>query len=278
MVIGFAILGIAGGLNAGWIALGIIAILIVGGMVAAMAFAAMKPDLLLKLLAPLVRVIDRFLTKRKKKPVDAWVKDTVNTYAQSAALMTKNKQDIGADLGLNVAASIFELGCFAFVALAFGVHDIEAMICGYVVVTLFAMISFVPQGVGIVEAAALVAFALFGIDQATAMAVIMVYRAIVFWLPFLIGAVVIQRSKLLSEHEKSTKSAHRPQRALQALFSANFREQLDYSSYSIKFVDSTVRTYHCMNFSRGFLRAYPKSAAGTKKSASSPIAIQKSFW
>ena len=207
MVIGFAILGIAGGLNAGWIALGVIAILIVGGMVAAMAFAAMKPDLLLKLLAPLVRVIDRFLTKRKKKPVDAWVKDTVNTYAQSAALMTKNKQDIGADLGLNVAASIFELGCFAFVALAFGVHDIEAMICGYVVVTLFAMISFVPQGVGVVEAAALVTFALFGIDQATAMAVIMVYRAIVFWLPFLIGAVVIQRSKLLSEHEKSTKSA-----------------------------------------------------------------------
>ena len=202
-----AILGIAGGLNAGWIALGIIAILIVGGMVAAMAFAAMKPDLLLKLLAPLVRVIDRFLTKREKKPVDAWVKDTVNTYAQSAALMTKNKQDIGADLGLNVAASIFELGCFAFVALAFGVHDIEAMICGYVVVTLFAMISFVPQGVGVVEAAALVTFALFGIDQATAMAVIMVYRAIVFWLPFLIGAVVIQRSKLLSEHEKSTKSA-----------------------------------------------------------------------
>lgn len=201
MVIGFAILGIAGGLNAGWIALGVIAILIVGGMV-----AAMKPDLLLKLLAPLVRVIDRFLTKRKKKPVDAWVKDTVNTYAQSAALMTKNKQDIGADLGLNVAASIFELGCFAFVALAFGVHDIEAMICGYVVVTLFAMISFVPQGVGVVEAAALVTFALFGIDQATAMAVIMVYRAIVFWLPFLIGAVVIQRSKLLSEHEKSSKS------------------------------------------------------------------------
>ena len=85
-------------------------------------------------------------------------------------------------------------------------HDIEAMICGYVVVTLFAMISFVPQGVGVVEAAALVTFALFGIDQATAMAVIMVYRAIVFWLPFLIGAVVIQRSKLLSEHEKSSKS------------------------------------------------------------------------
>lgn len=209
MVVGFAILGIAGGLTPGWIALGVIAILIVGGMVAAMAFAAMRPDLLLKLLAPPIRMIDNSLVKHKKKPVDTWVKDTVDTYARSATLMTKNKQDIGADLGLNVLASIFELFCFAFVALAFGVQNIEAMICGYVVVTLFAMLSFVPQGVGIVEAAALVTFALFGIDQATTMAVIMVYRAIVFWLPFLVGAVVIQRSKLLSEHEKSAKNACR---------------------------------------------------------------------
>ena len=45
MVIGFAILGIAGGLNVGVDRPGVIAILIVGGMVAAMAFAAMKPDL-----------------------------------------------------------------------------------------------------------------------------------------------------------------------------------------------------------------------------------------
>ena len=207
MVIGFAILGIAGGLNAGWIALGIIAILIVGGMVAAMAFAAMKPDLLLKLLAPLVRVIDRFLTKREKKPVDAWVKDTVNTYAQSAALMTKNKQDITAGKRQeNFRIELAGVDLLVLRADRSRLYD-PSLICGYVVVTLFAMISFVPQGVGVVEAAALVTFALFGIDQATAMAVIMVYRAIVFWLPFLIGAVVIQRSKLLSEHEKSTKSA-----------------------------------------------------------------------
>lgn len=171
-----------------------------------------------------MRVIDRFLTKREKKPVDAWVKDTVNTYAQSAALMTKNKQDIGADLGLNVAASIFELGCFAFVALAFGVHDIEAMICGYVVVTLFAMISFVPQGVGVVEAAALVTFALFGIDQATAMAVIMVYRAIVFWLPFLIGAVVIHGASCSPNTRRARRAHRRPQGTRrQDLLSANRR-------------------------------------------------------
>ena len=56
-------------------------------------------------------------------------------------------------------------------------------------------ISFVPQGVGVVEAAVTVAFALFGIDSATGLAVVIVYRGIVFWLPFLVGAVVIQRIK-----------------------------------------------------------------------------------
>ncbi len=96
---------------------------------------------------------------------------------------------------LAVLASTCELGCFAMVGMAFGIHDIQALVCGYVVATLFAMISFTPQGVGVVEAAVLVAFTLFGSDQAAGMAVVMVYRGIVFWLPFLIGAVVIQRMK-----------------------------------------------------------------------------------
>ena len=204
----------------------------------------------------------------------------MNTYAQSAALMTKNKQDIGADLGLNVAASIFELGCFAFVALAFGMHDIEAMICGYVVVTLFAMISFVPQGVGVVEAAALVTSALFayrsgnrhggdhGLSRDRFLAALPDRRC----------GHPTEQAALRTWEEHEERIVGRKERADKTCFLRTAAEQLDCSSYSIKFVDSTVRTYHCMNFSRGFLRAYPRSAAGTKKSASSPIAIQKSFW
>ena len=65
------------------------------------------------------------------------------------------------------------------------------------------MISFVPQGVGVVEAAVTVAFALFGIDSATGLAVVMVYRGIVFWLPFLVGAFVIQRMKAFAPPEKA---------------------------------------------------------------------------
>ncbi len=44
-----------------------------------------------------------------------------------------------------------------------------------------------------VEAAVMVGFGLFGVNTAAGMATVMVYRGIVFWLPFLIGAIVIQR-------------------------------------------------------------------------------------
>lgn len=200
MVIGFVLLAIVGGLKPGWIALGVVAVLVVGGMVGAMAFAAAKPDLLIRWTAPLVRLADKVMARFKKKPIDDWVKKTVDTYSSSAKMMVGNKKDVVIELALSVLASLFEMGCFALVGIAFGTNDIEALICGYVVVTLFAMLSIIPQGVGVVEAAALVTFSLFGIEQATGMATVMVYRAIVFWMPFLIGAVVIQKSKLLKEN------------------------------------------------------------------------------
>ena len=67
--------------------------------------------------------------------------------------------------------------------------------CGYVVATLFAMVSFTPQGVGVVEAAVTVAFTAFGASATAGMAIGLVYRGIVFWMPFLIGAILIQTTK-----------------------------------------------------------------------------------
>ena len=63
------------------------------------------------------------------------------------------------------------------------------------VATLFAMVSFTPQGVGVVEAAVTVAFTAFGASATAGMAIGLVYRGIVFWMPFLIGAILIQTTK-----------------------------------------------------------------------------------
>ena len=165
----------------------------VGAIVAAMALAALHPQFLLKIIAPVEHVIDKMLARLHRHDIDASVKKLVNTYSSSAKGMVHNISSIVIELVWAVVANICEIVCFAFVGLAFGVNDFTAVICIYVVVTLAAMASPIPQGVGVVEAAALVAFTIFGIEQATGLAVIMVYRVICFWLPFILGAILMRK-------------------------------------------------------------------------------------
>ena len=87
-------------------------------------------------------------------------------------------------------------------------YNPQALICGYVVATLFAMISITPQGVGVVEAAVLVLFTSYGVSGASGMAIALVYRGLVFWMPFLIGAILIQRTKSF-RRDKGEKSGRK---------------------------------------------------------------------
>lgn len=199
MLIAFGILTFTVGLQPGWLLLGLAAIALVGGLVTVMILGGTKPHLVLKLLKPIERFVDKVARKFKKGPIDPWAQSTVESFSQAAGLMAKNPKITIRAFLFALLASSFEMACFSATGAAFGVHDIQALVCGYVVATLFAMISFTPQGVGVVEAAVLVAFTLFGIDQAAGMAVIMVYRGIVFWMPFLIGAILIQRTKAFKE-------------------------------------------------------------------------------
>ena len=195
MLVGFGVLTFTVGLQPGWLLLGLGAIALVGGLVAVMTLGGTHPALVLKALKPIERLVDKVARKFKKGPIDPWAERTVESFSKAAGLMVAHPATTVRPFLFAILSSTCELGCFAMVGMAFGIHDIQALVCGYVVATLFAMISFTPQGVGVVEAAVLVAFTLFGIDQATGMAAVMVYRGIVFWLPFLVGAVVIQRMK-----------------------------------------------------------------------------------
>ncbi len=195
MLIGFGLLSVTVGLQPGWLLVGLLAVLLVSVLVTVMIVGGKRPELVIRVLTPIERLADRVLRKFKKGPIDGWADRTVRSFSEASGLIVQNPRKTAAAFGFSILASTFELGCFALTGVAFGVQAIEPLVCGYVVATLFAMISFTPQGVGVVEAAVLVAFTLFGISQATGIAVVMVYRGIVFWLPFLVGAILIQRTK-----------------------------------------------------------------------------------
>ena len=195
MLIGFVILALTVGLSPIWFAFGLVVIVLVGAMISVMLVGRTRPDLVIRVLTPVARLVNKILVRFHKDPLAPWVNHTVDQFSQAADLIVNNPRPALQAWGCSLIASCCELSAFCLVGFAFGVESAEPLVCGYVVATLFAMVSFTPQGVGVVEAAVTVAFTSFGASATAGMAIGLVYRGIVFWMPFVIGAVLIQFTK-----------------------------------------------------------------------------------
>ncbi|MEE0844637.1 MAG: lysylphosphatidylglycerol synthase transmembrane domain-containing protein [Eggerthellaceae bacterium] len=202
MIIGFIMLALTVGLSPLWFLVGMLVIVLVSVMVLVMVLGRKRPAVVLRILSPIERLINSVLVRFKKKPLKPWAGRLVTSFSDAAGLIVQNPRPALEAYACSIVASICELSCFCLVGVAFGVTSIEPLVCGYVVATLFAMISITPQGVGVVEAMVVVAFTAFGESSAAGMAIGLVYRGIVFWMPFVIGAILINATKTFRGGEK----------------------------------------------------------------------------
>ena len=195
MVCAFIFLAVTVGLSPVWFLMGMVVLCLVGTMVALLILAHKKPDLLMRLLRPVERVSRKVVARVRKKPLEPWAERIAQAFSEAAGMIGHSPKPTLQAYGCSLIASLCELSCFALVGIGFGVDTAPALVCGYVVATLFAMISVTPPGVGGVEAAVVVAFTSFGESAAAGTAIGLVYRGIVFWMPFIIGAVLINTTK-----------------------------------------------------------------------------------
>ena len=205
MIIGFALLALTVGLSPIWLLLGCVVILLVSCMIGVMVLGHKNPQLVIRFLTPIARLINKILVKFKKEPLAPWVEKTIISFSGAAKLIVENPKPALQAFGCSIIASCCELSAFCLVGFSFGVEVPESLVCGYVVATLFAMISITPHGVGVVEAAVTVAFTAFGASATAGMAIGLVYRGIVFWMPFLIGAILIQTTKTFRPDKRKKK-------------------------------------------------------------------------
>jgi uncharacterized protein (TIRG00374 family) len=205
MIIAFIVLNFTGNLNPAWFLLGLLVFAVVGFAAGVIVVGAKSPQTLKNFLYPIERFVNRVLAKFHKDPLKPWVDRAVASFSDAGKTIRTRPKDALKAFGCSGIASCCELACFCLVGVAFTIYDPEPLVCGYVVATLFAMFSPVPQGVGFVEAADMVLFSAYGINSAAGMATVMVYRGIVFWMPFLIGAVLIQFTKTFRGDKKDSK-------------------------------------------------------------------------
>lgn len=203
MIVGFIILQVTGNLSPLWFLLGLFVVFLVAFMGGIMVVGRKSPQTLVSLLHPIERLVNRILVKFKKDELKPWAETAVSSFGEAAGIIAHNPRPAFKAFGCSIVASMCELLAFCLVGLAFEITDPEALVCGYVVATLFAMISITPQGVGVVEAAVTVLFSAYDVNTAAGMAQVLVYRGLVFWMPFIIGAVLIQRTKTFRRDEGS---------------------------------------------------------------------------
>lgn len=204
MVIAFAILLCTVGLNPLWIIMGSVVVCLVLFMIGILVMGKRNPKLLAKFLGKIESIINKILRKFKQDPLKPWASRIVENFSDASSLVTKNMKHVFAAYAFSLFASICELCCFALVGISFEIWSPEPLICGYVVATLFAMISITPQGVGVVEAMVVVAFTAYGQNAAAGAATGLVYRGIVFWMPFVIGAILMTQLKAFKGSTKKS--------------------------------------------------------------------------
>lgn len=206
MIGGFIVLQLTGQLDPLWLLMLLFVVFLVGGMAGIMIIGRKNPDLVVSILHPVERFVNNLSKRfRKGKEIKPWAKTLVESFSEAAGTIGRNPKKAILVFLFSILASSCELVCFCLVGIAFGLDNPSALIGGYVVATLFAMVSITPQGVGVVEVVTVGLLAAYGVPGAVGTAVALVYRGLVFWMPFVIGAVMIHRTKSFSGESKDKK-------------------------------------------------------------------------
>lgn len=195
IVPGMVVLALAGHLRPyQGFAFGVLA-LIVAAHVAAFALAIRRPRALEAVLLGLKEAAER-ASEAVRHPIDIgeeWATRTAEDIRTAALLVVRRPIGSARVLTLVVAGYAFDLASLYAVALAFGLRlGALGVLAAYAVGKLFWIVSPVPQGIGVVEGTMTLALASFGATAQLAGAIALTFRGLGFWLPFVIGMVLLR--------------------------------------------------------------------------------------
>lgn len=189
MLIGFAIL-IFTGQMVWYLALGGLAVLL---MIFTFAFVMWlgygHVDQELKLFAWIERLVNRALVLFKRDPMEPWSERIAASFHEAAEIAVEKPRALVVMFARMVLLHACDCMCFIFVGYAFGFTYIPFLMASYVAG--FIIATFILQTIGAVEVLLALILTAYGASVAQAAAIALAYRGLIFWVPFIIGAICI---------------------------------------------------------------------------------------
>ncbi len=193
-IIGFVTMIITGNVNWLFVAGAALLALTLVGLSALFVVGYFKPHWLERLFAFIERIGSRIAAKFGKHLPHDWGKNTANSFITSANVMGGNLSGTATSVAWASFSALLNMLCLVAIGYAFGFRIVPALIAAFALGAISVVLSPTPQGIGVVEAAIAAVLTAYGCSLATATAIALVYRGIMFWLPFCIGAVLLSQS------------------------------------------------------------------------------------
>ncbi len=180
-------------------------LLYVASISGALLLGLWLPQWLHNLLAWLQHQVNRLGTWIRKPALltEDWSARNADELIESSRAIAAHPRQLLVTLLMTGLFHSLAMGTLYLLFIAFGQSvGIDLVIAGYSMLILFAIISPTPNGVGIVEGLMPIIFTSLGLSAEIATVVVLSFRGITFWLPLLIGFVLMQRLAIFTPTER----------------------------------------------------------------------------
>ncbi len=184
----------------------LILLVIILGLIGIPALGLWQPEALHRLLNWAQNQANRLARWLKRPPLlaDDWAERAAAEFSQAAAAAASHPLRLARTLAAALGAHLAQILILYLVFRAFG-YSIEfwPLVAGFAIGILFLIVSITPQGIGVVEGVMALTFASLDVPPATAAAVALVFRGLTFWIPLVVGFLLLRRVKTFSPQERS---------------------------------------------------------------------------
>ncbi len=201
LLAGMVYLFLRGDLKAYQVTGAILLFLITAGLGALLVLGTSRPDALRRILDGMARSTNR-LAHRLRRPAPLawdWAETHAAEFSQAGVAIASRPGVLARTLAVALAVHVIDLGSLFALFLAF--HQpvaVGLLLAGYVIGIMFWKMSLVPEGVGVVEGVMILVYTSVGVPVARATVVSLAFRGLTYWLPMIIGFLLLRRLRLFS--------------------------------------------------------------------------------
>lgn len=203
-VTGFITMFISGHTNTLFVAGGVLLALVLVCLSSLFFFGHFKPRFVYKIFMNMEIIINKILEVFKKSLKPAWGRRIGHSMRNTSNLLAKNPKGAAITVAYASLSAVLNMACLVAIGYAFGFEHVEGLIAAFAVAAISVLLSPTPQGVGVVEAAIIAILSIYGCPIGASTAIALVYRGIMFWIPFAIGAVLLSQSGFFKSEKSET--------------------------------------------------------------------------